>query len=132
MCIPPSIDSIALPVEVEHAFETGRQAVINQPTIFVQERINLVAQRLGQSVKCGTVLHEHTDFLNYFLFDPANFLNEHYLNAAGVTINATVWPANAALDHHRCPKPMLAASSAAQTRTNGVHFLTVDTTIQKT
>jgi hypothetical protein len=86
----PIVDSTASTAEVEHSFETGKQAVINQPTIPVQEGIQLIAQRLGHSVQFGAVLHEHTDFLKLSLFNPAKFLDEQYSNGAGVIINAAI------------------------------------------
>ena len=107
-----TVDFTALSMEVKHTFKTVRQAVINQHTIPVQEWINLVAQRLGQSVQF--------------------FSNDHYSNTAGVAINAVVWPANAALGHYQCLSPILAAGLAAQTRPGRVHFFMVDTTIRKT
>ena len=68
----PTLDSTASPAKVEHSFKTDRQAVINQSTIPVQEGITLVAQRPGQGVNFGAVLHEHTDFLNNSIFNPAS------------------------------------------------------------
>ena len=127
----PIIDSTALTAEVEHTFKVGKQAVFNQPTVPVQEGIILIAQRLGHSVQFSAVLHKHTNFLQSDLFDPSNFLNEHYSNAAGVAINAAIRPANAALAHHQCLKHMLNAGTSAQTRPDTIHFLTVDITIQK-
>ena len=72
----PTLESTAPSAEIEHAFETGKQAVINQKTIPVQEGLVLIAQRLRQLVQFGVVLHEHTNYLNTALFDPANFLNK--------------------------------------------------------
>ena len=109
----PTLDSTAPSAEVEHAFKTGRQAVINTPTIHVQEGLVLIAQRLDQSVQFGMVLHDHTDYLNTALFDPANFSNEHYANSAGNTLIVAVHPVNQAFGHTRCLKPMVLAGTAA-------------------
>ena len=125
----PILESTALSAEVEHAFKTGKQAVINQKTIPVQEGLVLIAQRLGQSVQFGAVLHEHTDYLNTTLFYPVNFSNKIYANAASGTLNAGVCPANAVLGHTQCLKQMVLAGTAAQTRPDGVFYLTVDATI---
>ena len=86
----PTLDSTAPSAEVEHAFETGKQAVFNQKTIPIQEGLTLIAQRLGQSVQFGAVLHEHNDYLDAELFDPANFLNEIYANSTGGVLNAAI------------------------------------------
>ena len=89
----------------------------------------MIAQRLGQSVQFDAVLHEHNDYLGAELFDPANFSNEIYANAAGGTLNAAIRLANPVLGLTRCLKLMVLAGTAAQTRPDGVFYLTVDTTV---
>ena len=74
----PPLDSTALSVEVEHAFETNRQAVINQ--------LLNSSDNPSSSARCFT----STPTSSASLFDPENFSNEHYSNAAVITVNAAV------------------------------------------
>ena len=127
----PTLDSTAPSAEVEHAFETGKQAVFNQKTIPIQEGLALIAKRLGQSVQFGAVLHKHNNFLDAELFDPANFSNKIYANAAGGALNTAIRRANPVLGLTRCFKPVVLIGPAPNTKPDGAVYLTVDTTIRK-
>jgi len=105
--------------------------VFNQKTIPIQEGLTLIAQRIGQSVQVGGVLHEHKDYLDAKLFDQANFSNKIYANSAGGVLNAAIRRANPVLGLNRCLKPMVLAGTAADTRPDSVFYLTVDTAIWK-
>jgi hypothetical protein len=127
----PIVDASASTDEVKHAFKTQRQVVINQPTIPIWKGILLIAQHLEHPVQFSAVLHEHTNFLKSTLFDPAIILNKHYLNVAGILFNNVIHPSSNVLAHHLCLRSMVDAGLADGTRPDSIHFMTVDTAIQR-
>ena len=87
-CVCPICNSSMPLTEVNYALATGKQAVLDHPTLLFKEGIRCIVTRLNQDVQFNAVLFKRTPHFEDSQFDPGNFCkDETYYNAVGATTN---------------------------------------------